>query len=694
MKSKRKDSLIKATGEAKFTDDLDIGEFLFGSRIGVPVTKGILKKIIFDPKYDWSEFTICTFVDLLSEDILPPKSSDEPILLETEVDYFGQPAVLLAHKNQINLKQALRHISFDFTEQTPTIGADIAHLKNKIYSSKTLEQGNVMVGMEESDYISEGIYTTQAQEHLYLETQIIVADFDTDNRILNIEGSMQAPFNVREALFRSFKKRALDVIVTPHISGGAFGGREDFTTQIALQASLLAIKSGKKIKFKLDRLDDLKYSTKRHPSSTKVKIGIKDNKINALEVDFLLDGGAFETISPIVLDRSMLHPGSFFSPNIKVTGKAVHTNTPPNGAFRGFGAPQTFFAVESHIDHYIKKNKLDEIGFRKMNLLTAKSLSLSGQEIGIPGVNIVFNELIKISQYEELKKQISEFNNKNIYKKRGLGIASVFHGTGYTGYQDIDTPISINLKLLPNGKLEIESSVIEFGQGSHTLLPQIASEILNIPIENISVVNINTKLTPSSGATVASRTATILGKLVERSARKLIGKTNTKEVISIAESYHRGDSFDYEKMQGHAYENFASSATLSLIEIDLLTYIVKVNKVFIAIDAGRLVNLSNAEGQVQGGILQGIGFALTEEMKMGERGYQNESLSQYIFPTSMEAPEIIIKFVDDGKTEPKGLGEIPISGVAPSIANALEDAIGIRLHNLPLTPEKIEKALR
>lgn len=690
----RKDSLEKALGTAQYTDDLDIGDYIYGLPVGVPISKGILNEIIFDPNFDWSEYTICTSRDLSVENILPPKISDEPILLDKEVLYYGQPAVLIGHKNEKVLKQAASHISFKYSEEAPVFGIDIKKQTNKVFTSKTLSQGDVELGFSESDHVIEGFYTTQAQEHLYLETQIIIAKADIENKKLFIEGSMQAPFNIQAAVERSFKNRFEEIVVIPHLAGGAFGGREDFTTQVALHATLLAIKSGQKVKIKLSREYDLTHSTKRHPSSTRVKVGIKNDKINALEVDFLLDGGAYETISDIVLSRSMLHPGSFNSPNIKVTGKAVQTNTPPNGAFRGFGAPQTFFAVESHLDFCIRKLNLDPVAFRNNNLLTATSRSLSGQTLGLVGVNVVYKNLLKQSDYLNLKTEVEDFNKSHNKVKKGLGIATVFHGTGYTGYQDIDTPVSINLVLHQNGFIDIESSVIEFGQGSHSLLPQIVSNVLNIPIERITVKNISTKETPSSGATVASRSAAVLGSLVERAAQKLLPYLDDPKELSISESYHREEPFDYETMQGHAYENYASAATLSLIEVDLQTYSVKVQKIFASIDAGQIINKVDAEGQVQGGILQGLGLALSEEMKIGEKGYQNQILTNYNFPTSEDSPEIVIDFIDDNQVKPKGLGEIPLCGVAPSIANALEDALGVRLHNLPLTPEKIEKALR
>ncbi|HCQ31406.1 TPA: hypothetical protein DIU27_03440 [Candidatus Collierbacteria bacterium] len=693
-KTLRKDSLIKSLGTAQYTDDIDIGEFLYGQIVGVPVSKGRLTKIIFDPEYDWNKFVICTASDLEKENLLPPKESDEPILVEDEVNYYGQPAVLLANSDKDILKEATTHISFEFESETATIGINIDHPVNQVFSSKTLSVGDSQKGMAESEYILEGTYSTAAQEHLYLETQIIVAHFDEETQALFIEGSMQAPFNVRDALLRSFKNRVKEIVVAPHLSGGAFGGREDFTTQIALQASLLAIKSGKKIKLKLDRSYDLPHSTKRHPSITKVKTGIKNNKINSLEVDFLLDGGAYETISSIVLSRAMLHPGSFTSPNILVTGKAVQTNTPPNGAFRGFGAPQIFFAVESHLDHCIRQLVLNEIDFRKNNLLTSESASLSSQKMGGYGVNLVFEEAIDFCSYENLKLKVKEFNESNRKKKMGLGIASVFHGTGYTGFQDIDTPISVVLRKSVDGGVTIESSVVDFGQGSHTVLSQIVATTLNIPLDRVSVKNINTQITPSSGATVASRTTTVLGTLVEKAASKLLASMGSKEESSVVESYHREEPFDYETMQGHAYENYASATTVSLLEVDLVTYSVKVLDVYMALDVGRIVNRSSAEGQVQGGVLQGIGFALCEEMKISDTGYLNESLSQYAFPSSQETPNIHIKFIEDDTAKPKGLGEIPICGMAPSIANALEDALGVRYCSLPITPEKIEQALR
>lgn len=715
MTSPRKDSLEKALGKLKYSDDYGDDSLWFGVMVGVPVSKGKLKKIEFNKDFGWEGLTVVTSKELAEMKLPSEKESDEPILVKEEVNYYGQPAVLIAGPDKSKLLLAANKISFEFDAEKAILSANIHNAipEERIYSEKYITKGDIEKAFNESDFTEERDFATQAQEHLYFETQIVTADFGQENRVLSVEGAMQAPFNVLEGLKTTFRTQTKDVVVTPRTMGGAFGGREDLTTMLAIRASVLAIKSGHKVRMKLDRQQDLLISTKRHPSSSHLKIGVKDGLINALEINFILDGGAYETISPVVLMRSMLHVGAYDIPNVSIRGRSVMTNTPPNGAFRGFGAPQVLFPVESQVDQMIKKHQVDPIEFRSNNLLKRNAVLVSGQSIGEKtSPQETFVELVNYCKYNDLKAEIDKFNSSNSLTKRGLGLATVFHGTGYTGYQDIDGSVEIKLKIKSNGTVNIQTSVTEFGQGSFTVLPKILAEELAIPEILIRVENINTTETPNSGPTVASRTTALLGGLVKKAAKKLKDKlgyyggfedyqSRLTSLIGedgelvINEAYsHEGLYFDYETMQGHAYEDYSTMALAVITETDLTTYNTKVLRIFAVIDAGKIISLSNAEGQVQGGLTQGLGYALTEEMKMSENGYLNNSVSKYLVPTTLEMPEVMIKFIENESTESKGLGEIPLTGVAPAIANAIEDALGIRVNSLPITAEKLLEKIK
>lgn len=697
----------------KYSDDYSNENLWFGVMVGVPISKGKLLKIDLRKDFDWTDFMVLTGSDIANMDLAEDRESDEPILARERINYFGQPAVLIAGPVKDKVMEAARQVVFSFEEENAVLSASVKEEipDERIFSEKNISRGDVQTAFREVDFSEEGYFSTPAQEHLYFETQIVTAEFDEAEKILRVEGAMQAPFNVMEGIKRVFRHQIKDVIVTPRSMGGAFGGREDLTTLLAIRAAVLAITTKHKVRIKMERWQDLLISTKRHPSSSHIKIGVKDGKINALEMNFLLDGGAYETISPIVLMRAMLHVGAYNIPNVSIKGRAVMTNTPPNGAFRGFGAPQVLFAIESVIDQTIRKYQLDPIEFRKNNLIRQNSVLVSGQSIGDQtNPEGIFEELLNFANYQDLRIEVDKFNQDNEMLKRGLGLANVIHGTGYTGYQDIDGSVAINLKIKSNGTIVIGSSVTEFGQGSFTVLPKILAKELNIPEVLISVENLNTKETPNSGPTVASRTTSLLGGLVKKAAKKLKDKLGYYGSFSdyqgrmeqllgengamiINEAYsHEGIYFDYESMQGHAYEDYSAMSLLVLTETDLNTYNTKVLKIFTVVDAGKIISQSNAEGQVQGGLTQGMGYALTEEMRMSEKGYLNTSVSKYLIPTTLEMPEIAIKFLQNDGEESKGLGEIPLTGVAPAVANAIEDALGIRLNSLPITPEKISEA--
>lgn len=710
-KNSRKDAYGKVTGKPTFTDDLQVGEALYGYIVGSPVAKGKLKKVIFDEEINWEEYVICTYDDISGEKHIPSLGYDEPILVESNIEYHGQPIVLLAHTDLKTLKKAAKKISFEIEEDKPII--DLDDSAHDVLFHRTLTRGDVNAAFEECTFVLEDEYQTQTQEHLYLEPQIIFAEYSSSNRTLHIQGPMQAPFTMKDPVGIIFKKFVDSVVVSPLTAGGAFGGREDYTVQLGIYASLLAIKSNRKIKLRLDRQYDMRQSSKRHPSKTKVKAGFIDNKLHALKIGYTLDGGAYKTISDAVLSRGMLHAGGYRVENILVEGKALKTNKPPNGAFRGFGGPQMFFAVESHIDQCLNTLGIDKVAFYNENLFEGYDKTISGQILSPTfGLKDTFSTLIDNYGYTGLLSEIESYNSSNQQFRKGLGIANIYHGTGYTGYQDIEGTISIQLKLHKNGSIQVQSSAAEFGQGVSTILPQIVSEVLSIPLDIVSISNINTDLTPDSGATSASRATAILGKLAHSVSSKLKKDLNSytgfdeymnavqdllqeNNEIILSESYERSQNlyFDYATLQGDAYESYSLGTLMVVIQTNLLTGETIVERVDAVIDAGLIINQSLAEGQVQGAIMQGIGLALYEDLKYTEKGYINNNLSTYEIPTILETPEVNVQFIEDASYKinfaPRGIGELALAGIAPAVANAIENGIGYRLKRLPITPERL-----
>lgn len=713
-KYKRKDALKKALGIGIYTDDLNRADCIRGLHIGAPVAKGILKEIIFNKNYDWTEITVIsskTLEDLKIDKAFP---HDEPILVDKQINYYGQPILLLAHHDIKKLTEASKQITFDIEEQEAVfeVHIDNNYSNSETFGEKNITKGNMEKAFSEADYIYENIYSTQAQEHYYLETQIVVSEYHRETSTIKVSGSMQAPNNIKTALESALKKQVKNIIVEPITCGGAFGGREDYTTQLAIQASLIALISKAKVKMKLDRKNDMRLSTKRHPSSTKIRASIKGGKLTGLEINFLLNAGAYETISNIVLNRAMLHTSSFNVPNIRIMGKTIKTNLPPSGSFRGFGAPQMFFATQNHIFQMLKKHQIEEVKFLQNNLLKKNELGLAGQVISESiGLNELFERLLEMSSFDKLRSEVKEFNLVNKNKRRGLGLSNVYHGTGYTGLQDSDGEISLKLKIYKTGQVEILCSVIEFGQGSHTVLPAMASQFLDIPTEYIEVKNINTRETPNTGPTVASRTTSLVGTLLEQACTELkealgdfhnikqyqeyatkLAKTGDFEITKKYQASATRE-FNVKNLQGEAYENYAQASALALVEIDLITCNVKVISIFGVFDVGRVIDETGTLGQIYGGLTQGLGYALFEEMKTDKNGYCTDSLASYILPTSLEIPEMYIELLDGNAKKPKGAGELPLNLVAPAVAAGVQNALDLYFEKLPINPEDLVSSI-
>lgn len=689
----RIDALTKVLGSCQFTDDLQLGDFLYGYPVGSTITKGILQSIEFDPSFSWQEYQIVTSKDIPNQNIIPSYKDDEPILVVDQIHYYGQPIVLLGHRNLQKLKEAAKHIIFKYKVD------DQKHQQQNLVEFN-LNKGDVSAAFASSDQVKQAIYSTSAQEHLYLETQSIIAEFSQEKSHLLVTGAMQTPYDLKHCLEVVFQDRIKTFEVTPILTGGGFGGREDYTIQLAIFASLLAFKSHGIVKIVLDRQYDLKYSSKRHPSRTVVKSSISNGLLTGLDIDMELDGGAFTTTSGPILTRAMLSMGGYRCPNVRIKGVAKRTNTPPNGAFRGFGGPQAFFAVDTHINAAVSELKLDPQVFNQNNLFAPNDQLISGQTLGLDfGLTDTYKELMILAQFKSLQSTVQQYNQNHQHSKKGIGVSNVYHGIGYAGFQDINGQISVGLKKLADGQIQILTSAVEIGQGIHTVLAQIVSETLDYPLSQITVSKQSSQLVPNSGSTVASRSTQILGKLARAAALKLKTHLNEND-YSVYEHYQRpgGKSFNYQTLQGHAYEDYSLASFLVVTKINLDTYLPKVEQVYVVLDSGKIINQQLAEGQVHGGVLQGLGYSLFEQMVLGDTGYLSDSLSSYEIPTSYEAPQIKIKFLESEQSRtqflPKGLGELPLVGVGPAVSNSIRQIFpDHQFNSLPITPEKIYSEL-
>jgi CO/xanthine dehydrogenase Mo-binding subunit len=484
------------------------------------------------------------------------------------------------------------------------------------------------------------------------------------------------------------------------------------------------MKSGKPVKIVYDRMEDMVATTKRHPSRTRHRTAVsKDGKILGGEIDFTIDGGAYATLSSVVLSRGTIHAGGpYYWPSVRIRTKAVATNTPPHGAFRGFGAPQSLFAMERHMDRIAQVVGISPVEVRRRNFLRLGQTTTTQQVIRENiDLNHLLDRALELSDYAAKTKRFAE-ENKTAAHKKGIGVAAFLHGAGFTGSGERYLNSLVGVEADADGVVRVLVSSAEFGQGTNTVLCQLAAEALSLPYESVAIAQPDTTVVPNSGPTVASRTAMIVGKLVQSAATGikqtlaktgLLGEEYTPEQFRAAcgkyitahgtlKSYARYEApgdvhWDDEKYRGEAYAAFAWAVYVAEVTVDLTTYSVTVDDFVALQEVGKVINPVLAVGQITGGVAQAIGFALYEKVIWQDGRMLNNQMTNYIMPTSVDLPPIRVFFEELGNIHgahgAKGIGELPMDGPAPAIINAVEDATGVRFNSIPLLPEDLFEAL-
>jgi CO/xanthine dehydrogenase Mo-binding subunit len=536
---------------------------------------------------------------------------------------------------------------------------------------------------------------------------------------------MQCPFYLVHALTLVFNLPDEKCRVIQVETGGAFGGKEDFPSVIGSHAALLAMKCKHPVKIIYDRAEDMAGTTKRHPSRTRHRTAVsKDGKLLGGTIEVALDGGAYATLSPTVLSRATIHAsGPYKWPHLRVRSKAMATNLPPHGAFRGFGAPQSLFGVERHMDRIAHTLGLTPEEVRRKNFLGTGDTTATGQLLvdKVDMQHMLTRALDEAGYHEKIARFAEE--NKHSPIKRGVGFAAFMHGTGFTGSGERRLNSLVHLDVLEDGLPQILVSSTEFGQGTNTILSQVAAQTLNLPYDDIRLAQPDTSIVPNSGPTVASRTAMIVGKLVERASLQMLetlrlqvhlpADHTREEFIAAAKAYRaqygtlRASAryeppapifWDDEKYRGDAYPGYAWAVYVAEVAVDMRTYMATCTRFDALQEVGKVMHPVLAKGQVEGGVAQGIGYALYEKCVWKNGHMANNQMTNYIMPTSADLPPIHVHFEEvpsiHGPGGAKGIGELPMDGPAPAIMNAIENATGISFNTIPLLPEDIFERLQ
>ena len=722
----RKEGRDKVTGRSQYVDDMVLPNMLFGATVRSQIPRGRIKKITFGPGVSWDEFVIVSAEDIPGKNCISLIEDDQPCLASEFVNHPEEPILLLAHPNRYLLSKAVEAVSVEydplpaiFTIEESERRSEIIWGEDNIFKTYLIEKGDVDGVWGKAAYIVEGEYTTGAQEQLYIENNGMIATFDGTQGI-TVWGSLQCPYYIHKALMALCNLPAEKVRVVQKETGGAFGGKEEYPSMIAAHAALLAIKSGKPVKIIYDRMEDMTATTKRHPSRTHHRTAVsRDGKILGGEIEFTIDGGAYATLSSVVLSRGAIHAGGpYYWPSVRIRAKAVATNAPPHGAFRGFGAPQSLFAMERHMDRIAQTVGLSPVEIRRRNFLQLGQTTTTEQVVREPiRLGKLLDRALDVSDYHSKKQRFANDNESDTTRK-GMGIAAFLHGAGFTGSGERYLSSVVGVEGCADGSVRVLVSSTEFGQGTNTVLSQIAAEALSLPYENVSMVQPDTQQVPNSGPTVASRTVMVVGKLVQSAAlgikqtlisSNLLSESYTAEEFRAAcqhyvsehgqfRSWSRyeapdGIFWDDQKYRGEAYAAFAWAVYIAEVTVDLTTYGVSVDDFVALQEVGRVLHPLLARGQIIGGIAQGIGFSLYEKVVWQNGRMQNGQMTNYIMPTSADLPPIRVFFEELGNIYgaygAKGIGELPMDGPAPAIVNAVEDALGIHFDSVPLLPEDI-----
>ncbi len=723
---KRVEGLSKLTGRELFVDDIPVDGVLWGAIVRSGAARGRIQEVQFEDGVDWSSFVVVDHRDIPGKNTVHLIEDDQPALASDTIRHLHEPVVLLAHPDPVVLRRAVKKAGvvvapedpvFDF--RNPPSPGQIQYGEDNIFKHLHTEQGDVEKALAEAPVVVEGIYETGAQEHLYLEPQGMLAW--EEEGVLTVMGSMQCPYYVLDALKVALDRDADSLRVLQAATGGGFGGKEEYPSGMAIHAALLALKAHRPVKLIYDRSEDMAVTTKRHPSWVRHRTGVDlEGRLLAQEVEFLFDGGAYVTLSPVVLSRGLIHAaGPYHCPNVRIDGKAVFTNSPPFGAFRGFGAPQTQFAVERHMDRIAAELGLDPVELRRRNLIREGQTTATGQRIqdGVDRV-AVMDRALEIAEFHKRRSEHQEFNRSQEVLRRGIGLATFFHGAGFTGGGEVYLASEVHVAGLPDGTAEVRTSNVEMGQGALTVFTQLAAERLACPPEKVRIAPPDTHRVPNSGPTVASRTAMIVGHLVERACDDLLRRLEaeadplTTEPSQAIRAWHKanpggelvgkarylkppGVEWDEETYRGDAYGAYGWGAYVADIEVDLRTFLIRVRDFVAVQEIGHVLNETLARGQIQGGVVQALGWALMEECLWRNGAMENAELTNYIVPTFSDVPPIRVDFLQvpypHGAQGAKGIGELPFDGVAPAVANALANAVGADPTTVPLTPERIMK---
>ena len=739
----RPDAIAKAIGGARYTDDIQFDGMLFARVLRAGVPSGFLRGL------DVSEASrlegvrgVLTAADLKHERLHGIYSKDWPILIgvDERVRYVGDAIAIVAADTQAIADEAITLIKFEI-EPRPVVSnpmqaaqpdSEQLHETGNLLKKIKVGKGDLEAGFKQSDVIVEHTFYTPFMGHMFMEPECSIAVPQADGSMEVYTGS-QIPYEDRRQVAEALGLPLERVRVRGQKTGGAFGGKEDIAGQI--HAALLAEATGKPVKLLFTRRESMMVHPKRHATWTRIKIGAKQSgELLAVKTEIYGDTGAYASLGVAVMTRATTHScGPYIIPNTLSECYAMYTNNPPAGAFRGFGVVQAMFGIESAMDMLAEKLGMDPLALRKLNALRKGSETNTGHRLedsaGLPDcLEAVGKRLEELGILDPWTPQEEVVDGRAM--TTCWGMASGFKNTGLgTGTDDSSGAI---VRLLPAGRLQVMTAASEVGQGMNATLQLIAAEVLGILPENINIYLMDTALTPDGGPTTASRQTYVTGNAVKNAALALRNRIESLLIAKIEcepceiafspESITAGDEpFGWQEVydllaksaEGTSVEvRYSAPQTYSLelgkkihvaygfgaqavkVAIDPTNGEVKVLQVIAASDAGRVINPLGFQSQVEGGVVMGVGHGIMEEFKLDNGIILSDRMARYEIPRMKDSPQVESLIVEDPTSEgpygAKGIGELVCVPTPPAIANAVYNAIGLRVDSLPVTREKVK----
>lgn len=672
----------KISGKAKYVADIKMDGTLYAMTFRSQICKGYIKSIEYPRLPDG--YYIIDHKDVPGKNIVKVIFEDWPVFTDKKISYLYEPIMLVIGPDKNVIIDIINHIKIDYVEEEALF--DWTDSVIHYHFDKGLGQSV----FEDADQVIEYDYETGYQEQAYIEPQGFIGY--TEDEKVTLIGSIQCPYYVKNAVKQALNLEDHLVRVIQANVGGAFGGKEEYPSLIACQLAVAVQKIKKPIKLIFEREEDMYVTTKRHPSKTHFQAAIKNNELIGLKAHVSIDAGATIGLSGVVLSRALLAvSGAYTIDHLDVSGDVYRTNTVPNGAFRGFGAPQMFFAIDMFMEHIAKKLKLDTLIFRKKYLARQNDRTSTN---GIFRDPILMPEMIeKVMSVSNYQEKYEEYSKENSYK--GIGMSMFFHGCGFTGSGEKNIiKAKVRLRKDQDANVHILVAAVDMGQGVKTTFRKLIAHILEIDIDKVIFNNPDTDFVPDSGPTVASRTMMIVGGLLGRAAKEMKSRWEEKSFI-VEKQYEQPDYIEYdeEKFIGDAYPAYSWGVNVVEVEVDPLTYQVNVKKSWSVYDIGKAIDQRIVLGQADGGLAQGLAYGYLEVMNHKNGKIMQKNMTDYIIPTAMDMCEMETYLFENpyafGPYGAKGVGELTLIGGAAAVAKAIEVAIKKNIYKIPVTPEYI-----